>query len=943
MSTFKKLLALTLALAMVLSVSAFAGYSADTYADADKIDPDCEDAVELLYALDIMKGDGKNFNPEASVTRAEMAKMIYVVLNYGKDDKAVTYTGAKLFSDVVAGAWYEGYVNYCGVTKLVQGRPDGTFGPMDPVTCAEAAKMLLTAIGYTAEDRGYVGADWAKNVLSDAALVGLLDNYGYNTNTFAPRQWVAVMMENALWADTYKTVRPVTFNGLLTSSAKLDDDVITMGKKYYKLASFEGVAIATTSATLVNDAAEDYVLFDDGEDEVEVANTGLGSLDLGQTYKVIFKLGSDKDNDAYIGSAYSVRSLSDVAESHVHDMEVEVKYGISSNKAANKFEFTIGDMVAKFNAKEIPVLYTGTEYTEKAVKATKLGVQDMYDAVEDGEGAEPTNDVYKMIDTDANGTIDYVIVVEYDYAQVSKVGSHNKYGEYVQLNGAVVDAVEFDGDSKLYLEDTIICDEDLEKTDFVKYTWDLDEGKYALEVLTPVEGATYEARDNKKAIYTIDGDDYMLADNAFNQAVFEEYLQTKKLGKSINFVADGDMLVARWDDDDTYITELAAVNEMLALVIDVDATFSTGTLHEKPYIEYMTIDGETQIAEYKNKTGYVQFSELEELSMDEYEGEEDLADRLFVYELDKNGKISLAEISFDAKDKEITLIESVVDDALLNLYEVKGDFETGVELDATESSVKFDGDKMAADNSFFYAYDDDGEAVFGVITPAELGDGEDDTAYGQVMSYEKSTNGRTTVLAGYIVFDLTSDENDDYLVITEIGKETADGLQLTVQFVGGDEETIYVSNDQTYYTDLLYSYNYKTMDDEYTLTLVEDVDGSVKWLDEEDAEICLAKDGEDDITLDISDDDEVAHIVVVTIEYLRDETQTPETEADDSQYVNEDLYEEYDRTLEIVAYEDLAAADIEADTTDSYEQTSYWYYENELLYIVVLHDMTQAQ
>ena len=64
MSTFKKLLALTLALAMVLSVSAFAGYSADTYADADKIDSDCEDAVELLYALDIMRAMARTSIPK---------------------------------------------------------------------------------------------------------------------------------------------------------------------------------------------------------------------------------------------------------------------------------------------------------------------------------------------------------------------------------------------------------------------------------------------------------------------------------------------------------------------------------------------------------------------------------------------------------------------------------------------------------------------------------------------------------------------------------------------------------------------------------------------------------------------------------------------------------------------------------------------------------------
>ena len=190
MSTLKKVLALTLALAMILSVSAFAGsYKADTYKDAASIDKDCEDAVELMYALDIMQGDAQgNFRPNDTITRAEIAKMIYVIKNYGKDDKAVTYQDAKIFSDVPATAWYAGYVNYCGVTKLIQGRGNGTFGPNDPVTTAAAAKMLLTAVGYDAEARGYTGANWDKNVLSDAAIVGLLDDYNYTTIGNAPRQ-----------------------------------------------------------------------------------------------------------------------------------------------------------------------------------------------------------------------------------------------------------------------------------------------------------------------------------------------------------------------------------------------------------------------------------------------------------------------------------------------------------------------------------------------------------------------------------------------------------------------------------------------------------------------------------------------------------------------------------------------------------------------------------
>ena len=129
MSTIKKLLALTLALAMVLSVSAFAGFSGSSYKDAASINGDCEDAIELLYALDIMTGDDKgNFNPEATITRAEVAKMIYVILNYGDDDKAVNYTGANIFSDVVKGAWYEGYVNERNLPFIFPNTPK-TFCP----------------------------------------------------------------------------------------------------------------------------------------------------------------------------------------------------------------------------------------------------------------------------------------------------------------------------------------------------------------------------------------------------------------------------------------------------------------------------------------------------------------------------------------------------------------------------------------------------------------------------------------------------------------------------------------------------------------------------------------------------------------------------------------------------------------------------------------------
>ena len=974
MSTFKKLLALTLALAMVLSVSAFAGYKADTYKDAAAIDADCKSAIELMYALDIMKGDTNgNFNPKATITRAEVAKMIYVILNYGKDDLAVNYKGAKIFSDVVAGAWYEGYVNYAATTKLVQGRGNGTFGPNDPVTCAEAAKMLLTAIGYSAEARGYTGANWAQNVLADAAVLGLLEGYDYNTNAYAPRQWVAVMFANALDCYTFNTMVP-SFNGLLVSGSGDFESYQTMGKKYYKLDSFTSVAVATPNASIdvatwkedkvtkTKEFADDYVLFANGK---EIKGTGLGAMDLGQKYKVIYKAGSTD-------VAYSVRALTDTAEARIMDIDVDIVFGTSSNKAHNKYEFTVDGVAAKFAANKINVLKTGTEnYTEEVdgelvrTGAVEMTVTQFYDLVDAGAH---NNDLYKVV-LNGDGEIAYIIVTEYAYGYVNKDGSHNRYGDYIVVDKNAdpdVNALlKFNGQTNLYLDDCIICEDEIVKDNIVKYTWNLDEGMYNMEVLPTVEDVTYEAWDKKEACYTLGGEDYYVTTKALTDV--ETWLKNKSnLDEAICLVVDGDMIVYHWFSDSDY-TDMADINAQLAVVIDVDKTYSTGTLKEKQVIEYMTIDGEKHIAEYQDKTtktdekdpDYLWFEDIERLTAATTKDE--LKGRLFILHEGTKGRVYLEKL-----DNAIVNTQLDASTSLLNLYEEKF-ADKAATLDATGSAVTFDKDKMAAENVFFYAYIDDNgtaktsddEAVYGIITPAEFGDGKDDTAYGQVLSYEKRPSGKTTVLGGYIVAELESDVTNNYLYITKIGKVYSDGMELTVQLVGGEEKTIFAPVDD-YYTDLLYTYAYKTMDNEWTLELVDaydkDVDGKnydagfwaervVKWYDEEYTEIYLkAKVDANDKTLDVSDDDVVDNIVVTTIEFVRDETQSGR---DDFDWLNDkDELDSYSRELKVVPYEDLLAEDIEngADT-DSYEQSAYWYYnaKADLLYVVVIRDMTQAQ
>lgn len=951
MSTLKKILALSLALAMVLSVSAFAGnYTADTYQDVNAIDSGAAEAVEVLYALKVMVGNtntatGKTeFRPNDTITRAEVAKMIYVILNYGNDDKAEAYKAANIFADVTADDWFAGYVNYLAAVGMVQG--DGTnFYPRQAVKTAEVAKMLLTAVGYKAEDHGYVGAGWSSNVLNDAYYIQLLDGYKANLNGDAPRQWVAVMFFNALMnAYTYDVTVPTGFTGYFgNDTISGANKWVRFGYKYLGVATDTLVAYATTNASIATyqdkagtkKFAEDYVLFSNGE---EIKNTGLGAMDLGQTYRIVYKDGKTK-------AAYSVRSLYETAEARALDIDVEVTYGTSGNVANNKYAFTVEDVTAKFAAKEINVLKTGTTQQDKAAAET-MTVTQFYDLV---NKPAASNDTYKVI-LNGNGEIKYIIVTEYDYAPVTKAATHNRYGDYV-----VVGDLTFNNMSNLYVNDCILTSDELAYGNYVKYTWDLDEGMYAMEVLPVVEDVVYSELDKNTSprIYNVGGEDYYVAKKSIptgtgNEAIYpaDWFNNTKNLDEAVNLVVDGDLIVYRWTDPESSIDNMDEINAQLVLLLDWDDTYSTGTLREKKVIEYMTIDKDRVIAEYQDKNGFVQYSEvMRTKQLDDDMTSADLKGRLFILHKGTQNRVYLEELDKDAVNEQLNASAS-----LLNQYE-----EGYGKLDATDSPVKFGGDAMAADNKFFYAYIDGGEAVFDVITPADFGAGYDEEAYGQLLSYVKSPSGRTTVLGGYIVADLVSDTSKNFLYITDIGRYTDDGWKLTVQVLGEEDTRIIYVDGEKFYTDLLYSYTYKTMTGEWTLDLVDEYEAAdgenydagfhagriVKDYDEEYYEIYLKYSNAfvDDTILDVSGK-AVDFIVVTTIDYVRDETQE---NPDDSYYLY-DQYDEYNRELKVVDYEDLTEEDVVyGEDTASYEQYSYWFYSGDVLYIVVLRDMTRAQ
>jgi len=233
MSTMKKLFALTLALAMLMSVAAFAGFT-----DTATIDKKCVEDVQLLTAMGIIEGNADgSFGPKNTIKRSEAAAMIYRLRNGGEDDKAEAWKGASSFTDVADDIWYSGYVAYCENFGIIDGKSATIFDPNAPVTTPELAKMLLVVAGYKSDVEGYTGSNWAKNVLADATDAGLFADFGGSYAGACSREWACKLMVNAIEVET----------AVYLGDYLLPGGAETVGAKYLDIAG------ATKAIVIAND------------------------------------------------------------------------------------------------------------------------------------------------------------------------------------------------------------------------------------------------------------------------------------------------------------------------------------------------------------------------------------------------------------------------------------------------------------------------------------------------------------------------------------------------------------------------------------------------------------------------------------------------------------------------------------------------------------------
>lgn len=215
MKNFKKVLALVLAIATLLSFATVA--SAKTASFSDAKDVKNVEAVDVLSYIKVLEGypADNTFKPAKNITREEAAKIIAIFANKSTDISSL-YTSANPFADM-KGRWGESYVAYGYRAGIIAGKNATSFVPKANVKGTEFLKMVLVVLGYDQNKEGLVGSSWAVNTLELAKAKKLLAGLGkdFDANAALTRDQAAQIMLNALKAEKVvygQTITNLTWN-----------------------------------------------------------------------------------------------------------------------------------------------------------------------------------------------------------------------------------------------------------------------------------------------------------------------------------------------------------------------------------------------------------------------------------------------------------------------------------------------------------------------------------------------------------------------------------------------------------------------------------------------------------------------------------------------------------------------------------------------------------
>ena len=328
MRNLKKILALVLALVMSFSLMA----TANAFTDSDKINGTYEEAVEVLSALKVFQGyENGSFVPQGSITRAEVAAIIYRIVTGDVADKQVgIYADYNKFNDVKSTSWYAGYVNFCANAEYIKGYDAKTFGPNDPVTGYQALAMILRAVGYD-KNGEFTGTGWQTQTAAVGKKLGITNNVSEGTlGVAATREVVAEILFRSILVPQVEYTVAFGYQSI---------GQVSIGYETFGLAYAEGIVTANqatgAAATVVS---KDYVA-NTTTDLRFGTKTGLNMI--GHSVKVWYNAKTAAATTGIYGTVYTLMDKS-TAETVLTATELVGKVGTSTYYSNNYGPFSKG-------------------------------------------------------------------------------------------------------------------------------------------------------------------------------------------------------------------------------------------------------------------------------------------------------------------------------------------------------------------------------------------------------------------------------------------------------------------------------------------------------------------------------------------------------------------------------------------------------------------------
>ena len=230
MRNLKRALSLGLTAAMISGLMVM-GSSAASYADVTS--ENNVEAIDVLQTVGIMVGDENgNFNPDQNVTRNEMAVIMANLMEYN----VATYKDTSPFTDVPS--WAEPYVAACYTNGITSGYSDTIYGGSDTVTTAQAALMLMKALGYFQYASDF-GSDWQLATTRQGNAIDLFNGVDSGVTQAMTRNDVAQLVLN--------TLKSGTVEASTDGSWSIGDVVINNNVTYNYITSNQAYATAISS------------------------------------------------------------------------------------------------------------------------------------------------------------------------------------------------------------------------------------------------------------------------------------------------------------------------------------------------------------------------------------------------------------------------------------------------------------------------------------------------------------------------------------------------------------------------------------------------------------------------------------------------------------------------------------------------------------------------